>query len=270
MSLQYVSDIHLEFYDKQNTGSIDPSQFITPTAPYLALVGDIGIPELAAYSVFLRWCSQKWKQIFVVAGNHEYYRYRCEEKNDMETKRKSIQTICSGLSNVTFLDCSSALIPELNVRLLGCTLWSSIPDCLTGKVVTYMNDTRQILKEKDVPFLPNNMTELHEKERQWLNQEIHKCELTNERCIVLTHYLPSYSLIAEKYKGHFLNACFASDCEDLMRPPVIAWICGHSHMGVQTEIHGVQCHMNPFGYPGEDVPSRSKAACLSLADGRKN
>lgn len=259
MLIQYVSDIHLEFHDK-----IYPEMFVKPVAPYLALVGDIGVPDLSSYAVFLKWCSQNWKEIFLVAGNHEYYNVRCEIKTDMMSKKEKIKQICQGLPNVHFLDCSSVYLPEYNLRILGCTLWSDIPDCVKEKAITSMNDSRQILHLKDVPLTPWSVSELHVKERQWLNQEIHQCELTNERCLVLTHYLPSFMLIHEKFQGHFLNSCFASHCDDLFRPPVVGWICGHTHIGMKRFIHGIPVVLNPFGYPHELVETRNKMATFSI------
>ncbi len=264
MNIQYISDIHLEFHDKQNRGAIQPDMFVKPVAPYLALVGDIGVPDLESYQVFLSWCSKMWKHIFLVAGNHEYYNVRCPVKTDMEAKRTKIKSICEALPNVHFLDCSSYYLSDYNIRILGCTLWSEIPECIHEKVITYMNDSRQILQVKDVPFTPWRMSEKHLQEKQWLNQEIHKCELTNERCLVLTHYLPSYSLIHEKYEGHFLNSCFASRCDDLIRPPVMAWIFGHTHTGMKVTIHGIPCLCNPHGYPEERVETRDRMAVLTL------
>jgi hypothetical protein len=264
MKIQYISDIHLEFYDEQNKGIIQPEKFLQPVAPYLALVGDIGIPELKSYAVFLHWCSKHWDKVFLVAGNHEFYNVRCPVKSSMPVKKEKIKQICEGLPNVYFLDCTSVYLPDDNVRVLGCTLWSEIPDCIKEKASILMNDAKQIQYTKNVPFSPWLFSEQHEKEKQWLNQEIHKCELTNERCLVLTHYLPSYSLIHEKYQGHFLNACFASNCEDLFRSPVVGWIAGHTHTGMRRSIHGILCVLNPFGYPGEDVETRDHIAVLQI------
>jgi hypothetical protein len=264
MNIQYISDIHLEFYDEQNKGILRPETFLQPVAPYLALVGDIGIPDLKSYSVFLQWCAQRWKEVFLVAGNHEFYNVRCPTKTTMTDKKEKIRRICDGLPNVHFLDCSSVYLPEHNVRVLGCTLWSDIPDGLKEKALLMMNDTRQIQYRKDVSFTPWLFSEQHDNEKQWLNQEIHQCELTNERCLVLTHYLPSYSLIAEKYQGHFLNACFASNCEDLFRPPVVGWIAGHTHTGMKRSIHGIPCVLNPYGYPDEGVETRDRTAVLQI------
>lgn len=264
MLLQYVSDIHLEFHDKQDRGLIEPSMFVKPVAPYLVLAGDIGIPELKSYKAFLSWCSSKWKEVFLVAGNHEFYNVRCPVKSDMGTKKEQIRRLCEPYPNVHFLDCSSYYIPEANLRILGCTLWSDVPECIYEKAITYMNDARQIQYLKDVPFTPWAQSEQHAKQKQWLNQEIHKCELTNERCLVVTHYLPSFVLIHEKYKGSPLNGCFASDCDDLFRPPVVGWICGHTHTGMKVLIHGIPCCINPHGYPHESVETRNREAMLEL------
>lgn len=264
MNIQYISDIHLEFHDKHNTGALHPDMFVTPVAPYLVLAGDIGIPDLMSYPVFLSWCSRHWKEVFLVAGNHEYYNMRCPVKTDMASKNELLQTICDGLPNVHFLNCSSYLIPETNVRILGCTLWSDIPDCLSEKVITYTNDARQIYHLKDVPFTPWAQSEEHKRQKQWLNQEIQKCDLTNERCLVVTHYLPSFALIHEKYKGSPLNACFASDCDDLFQPPVVAWMCGHTHTGMKILIHGIPCLVNPHGYPNETVETRNRKAVFTI------
>lgn len=261
MDIQYISDLHLEFYDEK---PLPYESFLTPVAPYLVLAGDIGIPDLKGYGLFLEWCSSRWEKIFVVAGNHEYYTSKTPLKLDLETKEAKIRSICESYPNIYFLQCDSVLIPEHKVRILGCTLWSSVPDSVKEMAMLYMNDSRQILLSGSQRFTPWSMTDLHERHRLWLEEAIQNCEQKNERCLVITHYLPSYSLIAEKYEGHPLNSCFASDCEDLMRPPVVGWFCGHSHTGVQKTIRGSVCVLNPYGYPGEDVETRSKTAVLRL------
>lgn len=264
MLLQYVSDIHLEFHDKHNNGSIQPEIFIKPVAPYLALVGDIGIPDLVSYKVFLEWCSERWTHVFLVAGNHEYYNVRCPLRTDITSKKEKIRQVCKGLPNVYFLDCSSVYFPEENLRILGCTFWSDIPDSIKEKAALMMNDSRQILYQKDTPLTPWSFSELHSQEKQWLTQEIDKCEQNKERCLVLTHYLPSFELIHEKYQGHFLNCCFASNSDELLRPPVIGWICGHTHTGGRHRLRGVPVVLNPFGYPHEVVETRDREAVLEI------
>ena len=264
--IQYISDLHLEHHDKQNQGYLIPSMFLKPSAPYLALCGDIGNPDLAAYEAFLGWCSRSYTLVFLIAGNHEYYNYRSPAKGDMHTRKEKISRITAQFKNVYFLDCSSYYIAEFNIRVLGCTLWSDTSSGDDAKIITYMNDARNILVDKDTEthLVPKRMTALFQEEKAWLLNQIQLAKERKEEVLVLTHYLPSFQLIAEKYKDNPLNMCFASDCEDLLQVPVKAWICGHSHTGVRKDINGVRCVMNPYGYPGERVETRSSTSVLNL------
>jgi hypothetical protein len=162
---------------------------------------------------------------------------------------------------VIFLDRQSVVVADHGVRILGCTLWSAVPEDLQMKALLGMNDARQILETGEIPLTPRAMTELHRQEKEWLRHEI---ESSSEPCVVLTHYMPSFSLIHEKYAGMALNVCFASDSEDLFQPPVVAWICGHTHTGAQTEIRGIPCVLNPHGYPTEDVETRNRTAVIKV------
>lgn len=264
VTIQYLSDIHLEHHDKRNEGYMIPSMFIKPVAPYLALCGDIGNPDLLAYSAFLGWCSRSFELVFLILGNHEYYNYRSPKKSDMPNRKEKIKSIVANFKNILILDCSSYYLAKHNLQILGCTLWSDTSSGDTMKMVTYMNDTRNILFEGETPLFPKKMTEIHLEEKMWLDREITSAKERGEDVLVLTHYLPSFQLIAEKYEGNPLNMCFASDCEDLLRPPVKAWICGHTHTGMQLNIKGVECRMNPYGYPGEMVGSRSLSATITI------
>jgi len=63
-----LSDIHLEF-----PGTFEKLPPIPNDAPYLFLVGDIGYPADEDYQTFLLEQSKRYKGVFVVAGNHEFY-----------------------------------------------------------------------------------------------------------------------------------------------------------------------------------------------------
>lgn len=262
--IQYISDTHLEHHDRRNEGYLVPSMFVKPSAPYLALCGDIGNPDLLAYEAFLRWCSMSYKLVFLVAGNHEFYNYRSPQPSDIPTRTQRLKEICARYKNIVYLDCTSHSLEQYNLRILGCTLWSDTSEGDEAKIITYMNDARNIHAEGTEPLVPHRMTALHKQHKEWLSKEIQAAKKAGESVLVLTHYLPSFQLIHEKYQGHPLNLCFASNCEDLLVDPVKAWICGHSHTGVKKEINGVLCVMNPYGYPGEKVETRNSQAVLTL------
>lgn len=69
MNLDFISDIHLETRTEHNRVG---SSIINPTKPILILAGDIGKPE-SYLKDFLQYCTENWKHVLYVAGNHEYY-----------------------------------------------------------------------------------------------------------------------------------------------------------------------------------------------------
>ena len=64
LKIQIISDIHLE---------VNKDFAVTPKAPYLALLGDIGDPGSARYLDFLLEQAGKFEKVFVLIGNHSCY-----------------------------------------------------------------------------------------------------------------------------------------------------------------------------------------------------
>jgi hypothetical protein len=125
-------------------------------------------------------------------------------------------------------------------RFVGSTLWS--------KVHTLEGATNDFTAIKEMSIYLYN--ELHEISREFLGSPT----VTDSHLpvIVITHYLPSFDLIADKYKTHeALNTFFASCSDDLFAPTIRAWVYGHTHTGGAKELYGVKCVCNPIGYPGE-------------------
>lgn len=237
MRIQYVSDIHLEFYNKL------PDNLIKPEAEVLCLAGDIGFPcsnHNKLYIEFLLKVSKDFRKVFIITGNHEYYttrRYSMEHVND--TIVKIIKE--NELHNVTFLD--NDYEDFEGYRFVGATLWSK---CDVPIVEHCINDFRTIKNMTPILYC-----ELHEIAREFLlSPEVTESPLP---VVVMTHHLPSYELIAPVYKKHKnLNKYFASDSDDLFAPTIKAWIYGHTHTGGITKLKDIIFACNPVGYPGEN------------------
>ena len=73
MTIQYASDLHLEFRDNTRYLSDNP---IKPVRDILILAGDIGYLDDDSYSVhtFWDWVADNFRQTLVIPGNHEFYR----------------------------------------------------------------------------------------------------------------------------------------------------------------------------------------------------
>ncbi len=231
--IQYASDLHLEHYDK-----IAFPHLLRPCARILALAGDIGRPDHRLYSNFFEWAHDKWDHIFVVAGNHEFYNTKPYYKWDkstpqtMEERTEMCRAICGKWPNVHFMEKDELYLPEYNTTILGTTLWTHIQEGDMPKALHTMNDYNLIArKDKDSfrRFWPSDCMKLHKESVQWLNSRLHEWEERQKHVVVLTHHMPSYSLISEKYRHHPVNFCFASNLDEMIRSPIRAWICGHSH-----------------------------------------
>lgn len=268
--IQYVSDLHLEQYDKLAFPLV-----LTPAARYLALAGDIGQPRSAVFRSFLDYASRNWDRVFYVAGNHEYYARRSADKwkyhapTDMFETQEELKTICRAFSNVHFLhhDSASIYLPDENVAVIGTTLWSHIPTDLRERASSEMNDYHLIPIKTETgvrPLSPADTNELHAKEQGMLEAQIDYWGFQKAQVVVITHHMPSYSVVSPRYENHPLNCCFASHCDGLMKPHVRAWIYGHTHNAASASFNRTLCVVNARGYLRETVPGFSREAWLEF------
>lgn len=228
--VQYVSDIHLEFHK-----NMYPK--IKAVAPILCLAGDIGYPNMSNYKNFLTHLNSNsaFQKIFLIAGNHEYY----NQNQSIEETNTCIQKIVSDLPKISFLNNKSEICD--GYLFIGSTLWSKVHES-DRKINDFfriqgMNiDKYNLLHNTALSFLKKEIEENHDK-----------------KIVVLTHHLPSHSLIHEKYKHYAdYNQYFASACDELIRLPVVAWIYGHSHIKSRSIINNVIIVNNPIGYRREN------------------
>ena len=66
---------------------------------------------------------------------------------------------------------------------------------------------------------------------------------------MVTHHLPTMAVVASHHKKSPLNTAFAVDLHDYIADSRIdAWIYGHSHTNIDTEINGTKVVCNQLGY----------------------
>ena len=251
LRVQYASDLHLEL----NPGSFQT--ILKPVAPVLALAGDIGRPDLPEYRNFMAYCSNNWERVFVVAGNHEFYNKTTAKKwawshpHTVDMRRDMCAKVATSFPNITFMDRSR--VEYKGVSFLGCTLWTDLSDAYHADIASrHMNDYQVITEDCKVPITPATTTAWHRTDRAWLAHEIRSSADLGLPTVVITHHLPTHRMTSERWAYHPLNPAFASECDDLMRPPVRVWIAGHTHTGMtfRTADDVMGC-VNPRGYPGE-------------------
>lgn len=237
MKLRYFSDLHLEFIDPRSIHN-----FIKDISPGLdeicILAGDIGYPQQPNYDTFMNFVSANFKKAFVIAGNHEYY----NKSKNVDEMNRHLSDYFKKFNNITFLHNSFEYYE--GACFIGTTLWSKI----TNPSIV-INDVYRIPS-----FDYEECNQYHEECVDFLERTLQ----TNEKCIVITHHLPSEKLIDVKYTTPQMvpyNQWFCSDINTLIQrnqTKIKCWFYGHTHTPSESTLYDIPFLCNPIGYPNEN------------------
>jgi hypothetical protein len=241
------SDLHIEF---QDSDSLKVEDFVTPSAKYIALLGDIGVVhQTARYRAFLLAMAERFERVLVLLGNHEFYRNSSVEET-LETVRK----ICAERPDrLLFMHRHSVLID--NVRVVGTTLWSKGRDEYKHVVGSCLADYYQITVADGKRLRVADTIRWHEEELGFVQQELEKARVAGEPVVVLSHHSPVidhgtadaqyvlrrskpsrfradhllYSVWSRRYYYSEASGGFSSDLAAMLAPPIRVWAYGHTH-----------------------------------------
>ncbi|KAL2756764.1 hypothetical protein ACRALDRAFT_1062440 [Sodiomyces alcalophilus JCM 7366] len=248
-----MSDLHLEL--SQQYGTFD----FPAAAPYLILAGDIGrLIDYEAFLQFLARQTERYQHVFLVLGNHEFY--NMDHATGISTARKlEEEPVLGGKLSLLHQTRRDVDVGETVVSVLGCTLWSRIPDDAADAVRSRVQDFQRIY---DWTVERHNAE--HEADLQWLQDELGVIARDEPRraVIVVTHHAPSIREASRpEHMGSPITRAFATDLlssGDWSR--VRYWIYGHTHFSTEFEKGSVTVVSNQRGYvlPGTNVPMNGK------------
>jgi predicted phosphodiesterase len=150
VKIQIVSDTHLEFRGDNF------QKLIKPSAPILLLLGDIcacgNLDDYEIYKKFITFLSTKFKFIFHVPGNHEYYTVGNKNITIDDTINgidNKLRKFTSELKNVFFLNNNTVRlkIDKKVYVFIGSTLWTYINPSDRKNIALMMNDYKYIYME---------------------------------------------------------------------------------------------------------------------------
>jgi predicted phosphohydrolase len=227
----------------------------------MILAGDIGIPlslenqklrerkrskltELGLYEDFVELCASKWQHVFVVTGNHEYYR------SDLNELDERVRRFCAKFDNVHFLQNSTFVLN--GVKWIGTTLWTACPDEEKLFFQYSVNDYRQI-RNGDRKLSVDDTNELYRNACAFVRRELAQCEAEQVPCVVVTHHAPLVSFVqSERYKqsGEYIATLDGTDLSALVRDKqhCMAWFFGHTHHSSSQLVHATRFVSNQLGY----------------------
>ncbi|OQD79891.1 hypothetical protein PENANT_c042G08331 [Penicillium antarcticum] len=206
-TFQILSDLHLE-----NPSAYDTFE-ISPTAPYLALLGDIGVVKDDGFFPFLETQLRQFKVVFFLLGNHEPYysawdkaRWKLEQFSHSIKQRSETEEV----GDFVFLNQTRfELSPEITV--LGCTLYSRVNEAQREHVSFGLNDFYHIND-----WTVEDHTAAHEADLKWLNEQVSHVAANEPRrmIVIFTHHSPitlDLRAVDPRHGDSPLSSGFATD-----------------------------------------------------------
>lgn len=235
MTLQYASDLHLEFPENKDFLRKNPIQ---PKGDILLLAGDI-VPfaVLEQHDDFFNYVSDNFEQTYWIAGNHEFYHFNLAEKSSV--LHEKIKANVHVVNNIS--------VELENIRILFSTLWSYINPKNQAAVYLRLNDFR-LIKNGNAKLTPADYNEQHAECFRFLETEL--SQKSDKKTVVVTHHVPTMKNYPPEYLGDALNDAFTIELKDLMlKTEPGYWIYGHSHRNTPAfEIGKTKLLTNQLGY----------------------
>lgn len=253
MELQILSDLHLEspkaydFYE------------IKPSAPNLALLGDIGCVCDPDYLTFLTTQLANFRIVFHLLGNHEPLgstwdaAIKTLRSFQEQNRQERARSPGPGVGEYVLLDRDEFHLPSHNLTVLGCTLFSDVPARSTADVSFGLNDFFRI-----GGWTVEQHVRAHRRDVAWLNGRVAAIarEQPGRRVVVLTHHSPTVDArtVNPRFAGSKISSGFATDlsgegCWESGNG--VLWAFGHTHYNFgrfRDERTGKVVYSNQRGY----------------------
>ncbi|KAK2811165.1 hypothetical protein FQN50_002262 [Emmonsiellopsis sp. PD_5] len=232
--IQILSDLHLESPPSYDQFSI------TPHAPHLALLGDIGwVKEPGLFDFFRRQLAS-FETVFFLLGNHEPYfsswpRARAQLRSfEDEMNQQFQQGEIRG--RFVFLDRARYDLSQ-SVTILGCTLHSNITSEQDHRVRYGTIDFYRILD-----WSVEGHREAHREDLAWLNEQVDSmsCSEPERKIVILTHHSPCLDRRAmdPRHARSAVSSAFVTDVSNeacWKSQSVKVWAFGHTHFNCDYE-----------------------------------
>ncbi|PSN60067.1 ser/Thr protein phosphatase-like protein superfamily [Corynespora cassiicola Philippines] len=245
-TFQIMSDLHLEVGQQYSTFNIDTF------ADYLILAGDVGrLVDYESLLGFLKTQTDQFKRVFYVLGNHEFYGGTYDAGLQTAARLEKEPSLNGRL---VLLHRTRHEVPESNISILGCTLWSSIhssaAEIVRSKVKDHRNIQNWTIEQHNANFAFDE---------EWLRNEVEAIRNENSEMddpkttraiLVITHHAPSVEgTSSPRHSNNPWTCAFASDVISKGEwPGVKSWVFGHTHYTTEFEKDGINVVSNQRGY----------------------
>jgi hypothetical protein len=247
MRIQIASDLHLEARAKDTFEKI-----LEPAAPLLALLGDVAPLDHPNLRAFFEWCSARWETILWILGDVEFGR-----APDSATAVGEMRLFARAYPNVLVLD-HETLISSDGIYVVGLPYFP--PPRVGGAI---WNPMRSLYEEPEPDlFPPRQQLAAYNDDLVFLRKTL---QSQQDPVVILSYRGPVVWLQEEAFIGDPTKTMTYPEMEQLLKPPLVAWLCGHVHQSVQFQKEwsdgtgskgSVLLATNPRGRPLENLEYR--------------
>ena len=241
VSFQVLSDLHLEINRQY------PFYTIPVCAEYLILAGDIGrLADYDDYRNFLQKQTDRFKLVFLILGNHEFYHGTFTAGLE---KARQLEREPSLNGRLVVLYQKRYDVPDSHITILGCTLWSKVPNESRDIVLSKVKDFQKI---EGWSIDTHNTS--HDSDYAWLLKEIHSINQAGKRSkkrsiLVVTHYAPLLQRTSSpQHAQNPWGVAFGTNILSQIPPGVKVWVFGHTHYTTDFKEGQVRVVSNQRGY----------------------
>lgn len=228
MRVAIRSDLHLE-------GNCIPSGLGSNSdhVDLVVLAGDIAVKNLDISLQDIRECYRKVPILFV-PGNHEYYGYDFDERNEQ------MESICAKHDILMLSD--GVVYSSDDYQFFGSTLWSDMSaidgyprESDKGVVESSVSDFYRISVDGR-KYTVDDMIQKSKKEKAFVERML-MCQ-GDMKSVVIGHFPPLLELGNPIFQKNALTNYFHNDWSDLiLRYNPFAWIYGHIHYNSPYKKH---------------------------------
>tara|TARA_R110002003_G_scaffold197_9_gene15415 strand:+ start:34274 stop:35182 length:909 start_codon:yes stop_codon:yes gene_type:complete len=255
---QVLSDLHLDHESQYLTFHIPVA------APFLILGGNIG--RLVDYDDYLSFLVRRCnlhEKVYLVLGALEFHGIGWMEGLQLAHKMEQ-DPVTKGRLEVLYETRSD--VPNTNITLLGCTLWSKIPESDTAAIMRKISEFDEEKGIKDWDIKQHNSE--HKRDYKWLLEELKKMQPSPATAggaapapspprdvVVITSFAPDLDAALEPWQ---VDAPWATAYGTNLLAKgnwngVKIWFSGTTGRTCEFEKSGVTLVSNQRGRKGEDV-----------------
>ena len=258
MTLDIISDIHLDFYAKFNRVKTDAfverliNTKTNKNFDVLIIAGDIGhYNDDNIY--FIELISKFYKKVFITWGNHDLYLLESQrEKYDYNSfnRLNEFKKMIERIDNTIFLD--GQKVEYEGITFWGSGLWYEVNSL--EHWVDYMNDAKYIFDRKE-PYkivLPYQFypIKFRFKTGKLYEKEYEKIKHLDKTDVIISHIPPVSFNFSGDIGDNYYFVPYGEEIIEKVKPKM--WIFGHIHTKKDKNFNGCRLISNPLGYPDEN------------------